>query len=120
MLSVNAIILMLLTLLTVVNCPDPSFVVNDDRIDGIVLKEGRPRKHAAINLSSLAQDYTATTDNKGAFSMTNVARGKYFLLIKGWGKAQLEVKGRNRVAPNRPVLEFSASRGCLLMISVSN
>jgi len=95
MLSVNAIILLLLTLLTVAHCPDPSWVVNDDRIDGIVLKEGRPWKHAAINLSSPARDYTATTDKKGAFSMTNVAPGKYSLLIKGWGKAQLELKGRN-------------------------
>jgi len=52
--------------------PNPSWVVDDDRIDGVVSVEGQPLKHEKIQLSSSTSHYSAVTDGKGAFLIPNV------------------------------------------------
>jgi hypothetical protein len=101
-------------------CPDPSWVVDDDRIDAVISNEGQPLKHAKVQLSSPTQQYSAVTDKKGAFLIPKVAVGNYSFAVKGWGEAHLEVKGWHRGGINRPVLLFNSIRRCLLLMLVSN
>ena len=108
----NLIILLLLTS-TAAHCPDPSWIVDDDRIDGVVSKEGQPLKHARVQLSSPMHEYHTMTDDKGEFLIEGVAVGKYLFVVKGWGKAHLDVRGWHRGAINRPVLLFNTIRRCL-------
>ncbi|MBV9147657.1 MAG: carboxypeptidase regulatory-like domain-containing protein [Acidobacteria bacterium] len=100
--------------------PNPSWVVDDDRIDGIVSIEGRPLKRANIQLSSAARTYRAVTDAKGAFLIPSVAVGSYTFVAHGWGKAHLEIKGWHRGAINRPVLSFNSVNGCRFLMEISN
>jgi hypothetical protein len=102
-------------------CPDnPSWIVDDDRIDAVVSVKGRPLKHAEVRLSSSNQEYRAITDRGGAFLIPNVAVGSYSFRVQGWGEAHLEVKGWHRRAINRPVLFFSSGDGCQFLTKVSN
>jgi hypothetical protein len=117
---VKLVALLLLTSFAAAHCPEPSWVVDDDRIGGVVLKEGQPLKHAMVQLSSPVQEYSAITDEKGAFLIRGVAVGKYSFAVKGWGEAHLEVRGWHRGAINRPVLLFSSTRRCLLLTLVAN
>jgi hypothetical protein len=117
---VEFIVLLLLTSFAAARCPEPTWVVDDDRIDGFVSEEGKPLKHAKVHLSSPAQEYSAITDEKGAFLIRGVAVGKYSFAVKGWGEAHLEVRGWHRGAINRPVLLFSSMRRCLLLTMVAN
>jgi hypothetical protein len=112
--------MLLLLSFTGVHCPDPSWIVDDDRIDGIVEREGQPLKHARVQLSSSVQEYHAITDEKGAFLIRDVAVGKYSFVIKGWGEAQLDIRGWHRGAINRPVLLFLSMRRCLLLTVIAN
>ena len=115
----TVIILLLITSFAA-RCPYPSWVVNDDRIAGFVSKEGRPVKLAAVELSSPVHEYSAITDKDGAFAIEGIPDGKYSFAVKGWGRATLEVKGWHRGGINRPFLQFSSIKGCLLLIMVSN
>jgi hypothetical protein len=117
---VRLIVLLLLTSFAAANCPEPSWVVYDDRIAGVISKEGQPLKHATVQLSSSAQEYSAITDEKGAFLIRNVAVGKYSFAVKGWGEAHLEVRGWHRGTINRPVLLFSSMKRCQLLTLVAN
>jgi carboxypeptidase family protein len=117
---VNVIVLLLLTSFAAARCPAPSWIVDDDRIDGIVSKDGQPLKHATVQLFSPAQQYSAITDEKGAFLIRGIAVGKYSFAVKGWGEAYLDVRGWHRGALNRPVLLFSSMRRCLLLTVVAN
>jgi hypothetical protein len=115
--------LLALTSVAAARCPDltPSWVVDDDRINGVISVDGRPLKEAKIQLSSLTAHYTAVTDGEGAFLIPNVAVGSYSFVVKGWGKAHLQVKGWHRGGINRPVLLFnSIKQQCLLLTMVSN
>jgi hypothetical protein len=115
-------LLLILTSFAAARCPEPnpSWVVDDDRIDGVVSIEGRPVKHAKVQLSSPTQDYSAITDGEGGFLIPNVAVGSYSFVIKGWGEAHLQVKGWHRGGINRPVLLFNSIKRCLLLMKVSN
>jgi hypothetical protein len=117
---VKLVVLLLLTSFAAAHCPEPSWVVDDDRIDGVVSKEGQPLKRAMVELSSPAQKYSAITDEKGAFLIRGVAVGKYSFTVTGWGEARLEFRGWHRGAINRPVLLFSSMRRCLLLTFVAN
>jgi hypothetical protein len=97
-------------------CPNSSWVVEDDRIDGIVAVEGRSLKHVKVQLSSSVQKYSAVTDSVGRFLIPRVPVGSYAFTVKGWGKAHLDVKGWHRGGINRPVLYFNSVRGCPLLI----
>ena len=103
-------------------CPDPnpSWVVDDDRIDGVVSVEGQPLKHVDIQLASSTTRYSAVTDAEGAFLIPNVALGNYLFVVKGWGEAHMQIKGWHRGGINRPVLLFNSANGCLLLTMVSN
>src|SRR5262249_28139554 len=90
--------------------PNPSWIVEDDRIDGVVSIEGRPLKHARIELSSPTSHYGAVTDGTGAFLIQNVGIGTYSFTVHGWGKAYIEVRGWQRGGINRPVLLFNSTR----------
>jgi hypothetical protein len=122
--SMNVICCLLLNLTSfaAVRCPEPnpSWVVDDDRVDGVVSTEGRPLKHAEVQLFDPTQDYGAITDAEGAFLIPNVAVGSYSFVVKGWGKAHLEVRGWHRGKINRPVLLFNSTKRCLLLTLVSN
>ena len=100
--------------------PNPAWIVDDDRIDGVLSVEGRPLEHAEVKLSSSSQQYRAMTDTRGAFLIPNVAVGSYSFRVQGWGEAHLEVKGWHRGAINRPVLFFSLGDGCRFLMKVSN
>ena len=103
-------------------CPDlnPSWVVDNDRIDGVVSVEGQPLKHVNIRLASSTARYSAVTDADGTFLIPNVPLGNYLFLVKGWGKAHIQIKGWHRGGINRPVLLFNLAKGCLLLTAVSN
>ena len=103
-------------------CPDPnpSWVVDDDRINGVVSVEGQPLKHVSIQLASSTTRYSAVTDAEGAFLIPNVVLGNYLFVVKGWGEAHIQIKGWHRGEINRPVLLFNSARGCLLLTMVSN
>ncbi len=101
-------------------CPHPNWVIDDDRIHGTVTQEGEPVKYAEVDLSSLTKKYVTTTDQEGAFLIQGVADGKYSFAVKGWGKANVEVRGWHRGSMNRPLLLFSSTNGCLLLIAVPN
>jgi hypothetical protein len=124
MVSMNVIccLLLILTPFAAARCPqpNPSWVLDDDRVDGVVSTEGRPLKHAEVQLFSPTQDYRAITDAEGAFLIANVAVGSYSFVVKGWGKAHLEVRGWHRGEINRPVLLFNSTKRCLLLTLVSN
>ena len=105
----RTVLLLLLTSLIAARCPEPSWVVDDDRIFAIVSREGQPVKHAMVQLASPDQRYNATTDENGRFLIPAVAVGKYTLVVKGWGEALLEVRGWKRGAINRPVLLLSST-----------
>jgi len=114
------ILLLLASFAAAVRCPDPSWVIDDDRIDGVVSKEGQPLKHVKVQLSSPTQQYSAVTDEKGAFLIARVAVGNYSFTVKGWGEAHVDVRGWHRGGVNRPVLLFNSTRGCLLITLVAN
>ena len=101
-------------------CPNPSWVIEDDKVDGIIAVEGRPAERARVRLSSPIRSYSAITDSEGRFLIPKVAVGGYVLSIKGWGKAHLDIKGWHRGGINRPVLQFNSTRGCLFLLQVSN
>jgi len=117
---VRLIALLLLTSFAAASCPEPSWVVDDDRIAGVVSKEGQPVKLATVQLSSSSEEYSVITDEKGAFLIPSVAVGKYSFAVKGWGEAHLEVRGWHRGTINRPVLLFSSMKRCLLLTLVAN
>src|SRR5437763_17125118 len=73
--------------------PNPSWIVDDDRIDAVVSVEGRPLQQAKIQLSSPTAHYSAVTDVEGAFLIPNVTIGSYSFVLKGWGEAHLQVSG---------------------------
>ena len=100
--------------------PNPSWVVDDDGIDGVVSVEGRPLKQAKIQLSSPTAHYSAVTDAEGAFLIPNLALGSYSFVVKGWGEAHIQIKGWHRGAINRPMLLCNSIKRCLLMTLVSN
>jgi hypothetical protein len=79
---VRLIVLLLLTSFAATHCAEPSWVVEDDRIDGLVSKEGQALTHAMVQLSSPPQEYSAITDEKGAFLIRGVAVGKYSFAVK--------------------------------------
>lgn len=122
--SMNVIccLLLILTSFAAARCPDsnPSWVVDDDRVDGVVSIEGQPLKLAEVQLFSATQNYSAITDAEGAFLIRRVAVGSYSFVVKGWGKAHLDVRGWHRGEINRPILLFNSTNGCLLLILVSN
>jgi hypothetical protein len=117
---VRLAVLVLLTSFGVAYCHEPSWVVDDDRIVGVVSRDGQPLKHSAVQLSSGVQGDSAITDEKGAFLIRDVAIGKYSFAVKGWGEANLEIRGWHRGAINRPVLLFPSMRRCLLLTLVAN
>ena len=88
-------VLLLLASVGAAQCPEPNpaWVVDDDRVEGIVSVEGRPMKHAKIQLSSPTVHYSAVTDAKGAFLIPNVAFGSYSFVVKGWGEAHIQIRG---------------------------
>ena len=104
------------------HCPDlnPSWVVDDDRINGVVSVEGQTLKHVNIQVTSAIASYSAGTDAEGAFLIPNVALGNYLFVVKGWGEAHIQIKGWHRGGINRPVLLFNSAKGCLLLMMVSN
>jgi hypothetical protein len=114
--------LLVLTSVAAARCPElnPSWVVDDDRIAGVVSVDGRPLKEAKIQLSSPTAHHTAVTDGEGAFLISNVADGSYSFVVKGWGEAHLQVKGWHRGGINRPALLFNSIKRCLLLTVVSN
>ena len=100
--------------------PNPSWVVDDDRIAGVISVEGRPLKKAKIQLSSPTAHYIVVSDGEGVFLIPNVPDGNYSFVVKGWGEAHLQVKGWHRGGINRPALLFNSIRRCLLLTLVSN
>lgn len=120
LLKLAALLLLICESLAAAQCPKPSWVIDDDRVDGIIAVQGRPAKHAQVRLSSPVRDYTAITDSAGRFLIPKVPVGGYVLSVKGWGKAHLDIKGWHRGGINRPVLQFNSIRGCLLLLQVSN
>ena len=115
-------LLLVLTSVAAARCPEPnpSWVVDDDRIAGVISVEGRPLKKAKIQLSSPTAHYIVVTDGEGVFLIPNVADGNYSFAVKGWGEAHLQVKGWHRGGINRPALLFNSIRRCLLLTLVSN
>ena len=118
---VSCLLLVVLTSVAAARCPEPnpSWIVDDDRINGVISVDGRPLKEAKIKLSSTAH-YTAVTDGEGAFLIPNVAVGSYSFVVKGWGEAHLQVRDWHRGGINRPVLLFNSIKQCLLLTVVSN
>lgn len=115
-------LLLVLASVAAAQCPEPnpSWVVDDDRIDGVVSVEGQPLKLAKIQLLSPTAHYSSVTDVKGAFLIPNVALGSYSFVVKGWGEAHIQIKGWHRGRINRPVLLFNSIKKCLLLTLVSN
>ena len=115
-------LLLILPSITAARCPEPnpSWVIDDDRIHANVSIDARPLEHAKVQLSSPTAHYSAVTDKEGAFLIPKVAVGSYSFVIKGWGEAHLQVRGWHRGAINRPVLSFNSDKGCLLLIQISN
>jgi hypothetical protein len=115
-------LLILLASVAAARCPPPvpSWVVDDDRIDAVVSVEGLPLKQATIQLFSPNAHYSAVTDSKGAFLISNVAVGNYSFVIKEWGEAHLQVRGWRRGGINRPVLLLNSINRCPLLVRVSN
>jgi hypothetical protein len=115
-------LLLVLTSVAAARCPEPnpSWVVDDDRIAGVISVDGRPLKEATIRLSSPTTHYIVVTDGEGAFLIPNVADGSYSFVVKGWGEAHLQVKGWHRGGINRPALLFNSIKHCLLLTVVSN
>jgi hypothetical protein len=117
-------LLLVLTSVAAARCPEtnPLWVVDNDRINGVMSVDGRPLKKAKIKLSSSTSTahYAAVTDGEGAFLIPNVAVGSYSFVVKGWGEAHLQVKGWHRGGINRPVLLFKSIKQCLLLTMVSN
>ena len=115
-------LLLVLASFAAAQCPDPnpSWVVEDDTIHGVVLVERRPLKQAKIQLSSPTAHYSSVTDEEGTFLIPNVALGSYSFVVKGWGKAHIQIKGWHRGGINRPVLLFNSIRKCLLLTLLSN
>jgi len=115
-------LLLVLTYVAAARCPElnPSWVVDDDRIAGAISVEGRPLTKAKIQLSSPNAHYIAVTDGQGVFLIPNVAVGSYSFVVKGWGKAHLQVKGWHRGGINSPALLFNSIKQCLLLTLVSN
>jgi len=89
-------------------------------VSGIVSKEGKPVKHAKVHLASSEHEYNAIRDGDGRFSIWPVPLGKYSFAVKGWGEAELEVKGWHRGKINRPALLFWRHKNCLLLTLVAN
>jgi hypothetical protein len=89
----RTVLLLFLTSLIAARCPEPSWVVDDDRIFAIVSREGQPVKHAMVQLASPDQRYNATTDENGRFLIPAVAVGKYTLVVKGMGRGALGGQG---------------------------
>ena len=117
-----ACLLLALASVAAARCPEPnpSWVVDDDRVDGVVSVEGRPLNRAKVELSSPTKNYSVVTDAEGAFLIPHVALGSYSFVVKGWGEAHLQVKGWHRGRINRPVLLFNTIKGCLNLMLVSN
>jgi hypothetical protein len=117
---VKLIILLLLTSFAAARCPEPLWVIYDDRIGGVVSKEGQPLKHVNIQLFSSTQEYRAITDDKGGFLIPAVAVGKYAFAVNGWGRHIWRlgdgIEGQSIV----PLFLFSSTRKCLLLIFVAN
>src|SRR3984885_10789708 len=99
-------VLLLLTSLAAAQCEKASWVVDDDGIQGVVSKEGKPLKHAKVHLFAQDRAYSAITDDEGIFSIWPVALGKYSSAGNGWGEGQLDVQGWHRGLINRPALRF--------------
>ena len=114
-------LLLVLTSVAAARCPElnPSWVVDDDRIAGVISVDGRPLKKAKIQLSSPARTLHCCYDGEGVFLIPNVADGSYSFVVKGWGKAHLQVKGWHRGGINRPALLFNSIKQCLLLMLVS-
>jgi hypothetical protein len=115
-------LLLVLASVAAAQCPDPnpSWVVDDDRIHGVVSVEGRPLKPAKIQLSSPTAHYSSVTDAEGTFLIPNAAVGSYSFGVKGWGEAHIQIKGWHSGGINRSVLLFNSIRKCLLLTLVSN
>ena len=113
-------VFLLLASLAAGQCEKNSWIVEDDRIAGVVSKEGKPVKHATVRLSSPDHEYSAVTDSDGSFLIWPVPVGKYSFAVKGWGEGELQVDGWHRGGINRPALLFSKHKKCLFLGLVSN
>ena len=113
-------VLLLLASLAAAQCERNTWIVEDDGIAGIVSKEGKPVKHAAVRLSSPDHKYSAVTDSDGSFLVWPVPVGKYSFAVKGWGEGELQVLGWHRGGINRPTLLFSKHKKCLSLGQVSD
>jgi len=113
-------VLLVLTSLAAAQCEKPSWVVDDDGVAGVVLREGKPLRHVKVRLFSPEREYSAMTDDEGMFSIWPVALGKYSFSVKGWGEGQLEVQGWHRGRINRPGLHFIKHKKCLSLMLVAN
>jgi hypothetical protein len=115
-----AILLLLLSSFAAAQCDKSAWIIEDDGIAGVVLKEGKPVTHAVVNLSSTDRKYNAVTDADGRFSISPVPTGNYSFAVKGWGEQQLNVKAWRRGEINHPGFVFSKHKKCLLLVLVSN
>ena len=120
MLFMRLIILLLLSSFAAAQCNKTAWVVEDDGIAGVVSNEGRPVKHARVQLLSADRKYNAVTDGEGRFSISPVPAGEYSFAVKGWGEHRMEVKSSRRGRINRPNLAFTRHKSCLLLTQVSN
>ena len=98
LLKLAALLLLICGSMQADQCPKASWVIEDDRVDGIIAVEGRPVTHALVRVSSPVRNYSAVTDSAGRFLVPKVPVGGYALFVKGWGKAHLDVKGWHRGA----------------------
>jgi hypothetical protein len=114
------VLLLLSSLGAAAQCDKTAWVVEDDGIAGVVSNEGKPVKHATVQLLSSDHEYKAVTDGEGRFSIWPVPTGEYSFAVKGWGERRLEVKSWRRGKINHPALLFSKHKNCLLLLLVSN
>ena len=114
------VLLLLSSLGAAAQCDKTAWVVEDDGIAGVVSNEGKPVKHATVQLLSSDHEYKAVTDGEGRFSIWPVPTGEYSFAVKGWGERRLEVKSWRRGKINHPALLFSKHNNCLLLLLVSN
>lgn len=113
-------VVLLLASVAAAQCEKNSWMVEDDRIAGVVSKEGKPVKHATVHLSSPGKEYSAVTDSDGRFLIQPVPMGKYSFAVQGWGEGEVQVDGWHRGGINRPALLFSKHKKCLLVVQASN
>jgi hypothetical protein len=115
-----AVLLLLLSSLAAAQCDKSAWIIEDDGIAGVVLKERKPVTHAVVKLSSTDRKYNAVTDAEGRFSIWPVPAGNYSFAVKGWGEQQLNVDAWRRGEINHPGLVFSKHKKCLLLVLVSS